>query len=47
MELESESGLAIIVGLILAVVLFNFLGRALVGLFFRSRLHFFRTYGHQ
>ena len=43
----SESGLAIIVGLILAAVILNFLGRAIVGFFFRSRLRFFRTYRHQ
>jgi len=43
----SESGLAIIVVLILAAVILNFLGRALVAFFFRSRLRFFRTYRHQ
>lgn len=43
----SESGLAIIIGLILAAVVFNALGRALVGFFFRSRLRFFRDYHHQ
>ena len=43
----SESGLVIIVGLILAAVILNLLGRALVGFFFRSRLRFFRTYRHQ
>lgn len=43
----SELGLAIIVGLVIAAVAFNALGRVLVGLFFRSRLRFFRTYRHQ
>ena len=43
----SESGLAIIIGLIIAAVILNVLGRVLVGFLFRSRLRFFRTYRHQ
>lgn len=43
----SESGLAIIVGLIVVAAALNALGRALVGILFRSRLRFFRTYRHQ
>ena len=43
----SESGLAIIVGLIVAAVILNALGRVLVGFLFRPRLRFFRTYRHQ
>jgi len=43
----SESGLAIIIGLIVAAAVLNALGRVLVGLLFRSRLRFFRTYRHQ
>ena len=42
----NEKGFAIVVGLLLAAVLFNFVGRALVTLLFRSRLRFFRKYQH-
>lgn len=40
-------GLAVVLGLLVAVVVFNFIGRALAKLMFRSRLRFFRTYKHQ
>ena len=43
----NEYGLAVVGGLLLSAMLFNFLGRALVGLLFRSRLRFFRSYQHR
>ena len=44
---RNEYGLAFVVGMLLAAVVFNLAGRALVRLLFRSRLRFFRTYRHQ
>ena len=40
-------GLAVVVGLFLAVVLFNAAGRVVAKLLFRSKLRFFRGYRHQ
>lgn len=40
-------GLAVVVGLFLAVVLFNAAGRGVARLLFRSKLRFFRNYRHQ
>ena len=44
---RNEYGLVFVVGLLVAAVIFNLIGRALVGMLFRSRLRFFRTYRHQ
>ena len=44
---RNEYGLAFVVGMLLAAVVFNLAGRALVRLMFRSRLRFSRTYRHQ
>lgn len=44
---RNEYGLAFVVGLLISAFIFNLLGRALVGIFFRSRLRFFRSYRHQ
>jgi hypothetical protein len=43
----SEMGFAVLIGLLLSAVVFNFVGRALVKVLFRSRLRFFRTYQHR
>jgi hypothetical protein len=44
---RNEYGLAFVVGLLVAALVFNLIGRALVRVLFRSRLRFFRTYRHQ
>ena len=44
---RNEYGLVFVVGLLVAALIFNLIGRALVGMLFRSRLRFFRTYRHQ
>lgn len=44
---RNEFGIFFVVGLLVAAILFNLLGRVVVGLLFRSRLRFFRTYRHQ
>lgn len=44
---RNEYGLAFVVGLLISAFISNLLGRALVGIFFRSRLRFFRNYRHQ
>jgi uncharacterized integral membrane protein len=44
---RNEYGLAFVMGLLAAALIFNLIGRALVGVLFRSRLRFFRTYRHQ
>ena len=43
----NEYGFVAVVGLLLAALIFNILGRAFVRLLFRSRLRFFRSYRHQ
>ena len=44
---RNEYGLAFVVGLLVSALIFNWVGRAFVGMLFRSRLRFFRTYRHQ
>ena len=43
----NDYGFAAVVGLLLAALIFNIIGRAFVRLIFRSRLRFFRSYRHQ
>ncbi len=40
-------GLAVVIRLVFAVLLFNALGRGAVKLLYRSKLRFFRNYRHQ
>lgn len=40
-------GLAVVLGLFAAALIFNVLGRFAAGLLFRSKLRFFRNYRHQ
>jgi hypothetical protein len=44
---RNEYGLAYVVGLVVAAVISNLIGRALVASLFRWRLRFFRIHRHQ
>ena len=44
---SNEWGFLVLLGILMSALIFNVLGRLVVGLLFRSRLRFFRAYRHR